>query len=114
MFYFNIGNSRYRVRFEHTKNSDGKYTNTIAYLEKSELSSPASDFIVAGAGIAHCSLKDQFCKETGRKLALSRVLLDVFQDCGIRKLVWDAYFARKQKPTVETESVGNASLSYSG
>lgn len=105
MFYFDIADSRYRVRFEHTKNSDGKYTNTIAYLEKTELSSPASVFVI-GAGIAYCSSSDQFCKETGRKLALSRILLDVFQDYNTRRLAWQAYFARKQKSVIETEPVG--------
>ena len=106
MFYFNIGNSRYRVRFEHIKNSDGKYASTIASLQSLKLGSPASDFIVIGAGVAHCSSKDQFCKETCRKLALSRILLDVFSDYRIRRIVWKAYFARKQKPVTESEPVG--------
>lgn len=106
MFYFNIGNLKYRVRFEHTKNSDGKYVSTIASLQQAKLDSRTSDFIVLGSGVACCSSNDQFCKETGRKLALSRVLLDVFQDCDTRRLVWQAYFARKQKPVTESEPVG--------
>jgi len=61
---------------------------------------------VVGSGVAYCSARDQFCKETGRKLALQRLLSEVFQDRNKRKLVWQAYFARKQKPVTETEPVG--------
>lgn len=106
MFYFDIDGLTYRVRFEHVKDQNGKYISTIAYLQSAKLDSPANDFFVIGMGIAYCSSKDQFCKETGRKLALQRLLSEVFQGRDKRKLVWQAYFARKQKPAGESEPVG--------
>lgn len=106
MFYFNIGDLAYRVRFEYIKDSEDRYVGTIASLQSAKLGSSTRDFLVVGSGVAYCSSRDQFCKETGRKLALSRTLLDIFQDRSIRRLAWQAYFARKQKLVIKSEPVG--------
>ncbi len=49
-------------------------------------------------GQAVCSLKDAFCKERGRKVALARALKQVREKIemspGERRAVWDRYFAR--------------------
>uniref|UniRef100_A0A6M3IK71 Uncharacterized protein n=1 Tax=viral metagenome TaxID=1070528 RepID=A0A6M3IK71_9ZZZZ len=45
-----------------------------------------------GHGIANCSVGDAFCKETGRKLALTRALRDLPKP--VRKAIWEAYFQR--------------------
>jgi hypothetical protein len=44
-------------------------------------------------GMSVCSMKDQFCKDTGRKKSLSRALSNnlVFPR-EVRKKFWDAYF----------------------
>lgn len=48
-------------------------------------------------GVAYCSRQDQFNKETGRKLALKRVLSRNFTqwDKIQRGIIWNAYFGRK-------------------
>lgn len=50
------------------------------------------DFVTA-MGSAECSFNDNFCRNTGRKIALSRALIKLFpDDRDKRKLFWDAYF----------------------
>lgn len=43
-------------------------------------------------GIAKCSKSDQFNKNTGRKVALSRTLQQLTTDRALRKRFWDEYF----------------------
>ncbi len=49
--------------------------------------------VVLTGGRAWCHEKDNFCKETGRKLALTRAIKDLPKEQ--RKLVWGAYLNRK-------------------
>ncbi len=51
----------------------------------------ASVFIV---GLAFCSVKDTFSKETGRKVSLTKALESFSKE--FRTLVWRAYFNRKK------------------
>lgn len=44
-------------------------------------------------GEAYCSIKDVFCKEKGRKVALAKVLQNI-PDRGVRRQVWNEYFNR--------------------
>lgn len=97
MFYFKVDNAECRVTFRRLKTG-----YTFAFFQVLE---PAG-FVTAETASALCSPQDQFCKETGRKLALQRLLSEVFQDRDKRKLVWQAYFARKQKPISESEPEG--------
>jgi hypothetical protein len=50
-------------------------------------------------GHAYCHSNDQFKKETGRKIALTRALYGLASQCSLTKhdraLFWDAYFDRK-------------------
>lgn len=56
-------------------------------------------------GIAQCHPDDQFCKETGRKIALRRALAKSFhvfdkdERKNLRRAAWQAYFARKKQPS---------------
>lgn len=46
-------------------------------------------------GRAICAKGDNFCKNTGRKIALSRAIKDY--DKPTRKKIWDAYFEARGK-----------------
>ena len=41
-----------------------------------------------------CDSRDRFTKESGRKLALKKVLKEAGYDKDMRKIVWTAYFNR--------------------
>jgi hypothetical protein len=41
-------------------------------------------------GIAYCSIHDQFCRATGRKLALTRAVAALPKH--VRKAIWDGYW----------------------
>lgn len=57
-------------------------------------------------GTAKVYRKDQFCKETGRKIALTNALLNLSNvapslvDKTVRTTIWQAYFGRKPKKKV--------------
>jgi hypothetical protein len=51
-------------------------------------------------GFSQCSPKDNFNKETGRKIALARTLTNAFTK-EQRTQVWRQYFARRYDPTGE-------------
>ena len=46
-------------------------------------------------GEAWCSAEDQFNKETGRKIALTRALKNAGFDKPARSLFWEAYFKKR-------------------
>lgn len=45
------------------------------------------------SGTARCSKKDNFCRETGRKISLARAMKDFNKE--LRKQIWEAYLGRK-------------------
>ena len=47
-----------------------------------------------GIGRAFCVAEDQFRKELGRRIALTRALSDTDLDKSARRSIWDAYFGR--------------------
>jgi hypothetical protein len=51
---------------------------------------------VVGVGYSYCHEQDQFVKEVGRKIALTRALEDMGADQPTRTLFWKAYFGRKE------------------
>ena len=44
------------------------------------------------SGISLCSSRDNFCKETGRKIALTRAISRLPRE--VRQLIWAEYFSR--------------------
>jgi len=58
-----------------------------------------------GYGLARCSPKDQFCKETGRKISLTQALRTLPLTKAQRRQVWQSYFARKGNAKAVTFSV---------
>jgi len=47
-------------------------------------------------GVALCSKKDNFCRSTGRKIALADLLEKLHWDKETRDAVWKAYFERNK------------------
>jgi len=54
-------------------------------------------------GIAKCHENDNYCRETGRKISLTRAMQNSTLSKHERRLVWEAYLGRKEK--VQSESV---------
>ena len=49
----------------------------------------ASDAVVVARGMAYCTMSDNFCRKTGRKLSLDRALHSVFSSPDERRQVWE-------------------------
>jgi len=52
-------------------------------------------------GCTFCSYQDTFCKETGRKISMTRALNRLFRSKEARRLFWEEYFGRKEHPDAE-------------
>lgn len=52
--------------------------------------------LMIGEGRSHCHPTDNFCKETGRKIALERAVARLDKDT--RREIWRLYFDRTLKP----------------
>ena len=75
----------YRVFFKYQKEWEiDDWPDTVCTIEVS--------WRVPSVGKAHVHWKDQFCKDTGRKIALSRALGNIFFSKEQKKLFWKAYF----------------------
>jgi len=94
MYFVKIKRREYQVRFRH---SNVVFRYTICEIMR-------GDKIVA-SGAAECHPKDNFCKDTGRKLALSRALQIIFPNKrgkkrsratqARRQVFWDAYAEKR-------------------
>lgn len=92
MLRITIDGLEYKISFMHSKlvpNSLWPQAKamTVCYLSIGE---PTVDWI----SFALCSKKDNFCKETGRKVSLARALQAAGLTYGERKQIWEAYFNR--------------------
>jgi hypothetical protein len=77
MFDVVVGDTKYHVKFWHGRGCGGMVTT----CEIDPLS----------GGVAHCSPKDQFDRNKGRKIAMGRALQALPK--GDRQVFWDMYFA---------------------
>ena len=94
MFFVKIKSREFQVRFRH-ENEYHRYT--ICKIMR-------GDKIVA-EGMAECHPKDNFCKDTGRKLSLARALQFLFPNKkgkkrskatqARRRVFWDAYAEKR-------------------
>lgn len=89
----------YVVRFKHYQATAkrGRWCTTCQVL----VIIGAEARPIAAEGAALCGLRDNFCRETGRKLALARALLsaaDVFSR-EARRAFWTAYLTRPRGST---------------
>lgn len=79
-----------KITFKHAKPDMSKPPVSTTCT----LTSAVTGHDILGA-TAHCSQKDQFCRERGRKLALTRAIQTFNKEQ--RTTVWQAYFAAKIK-----------------
>lgn len=100
-----VGKDIYKVTFAHIASKNGKYKmvtmcnvwkyNPIPYGESIE-GTDSKDWLNLNYGMAKCGKRDNFCKETGRKIALTRALR-CFDDKEFRTAIWNAYFHRDNR-----------------
>jgi hypothetical protein len=94
---FNNGNYDYRINFKHRIEiggfDDDNVNITFCTVEKVETGKQFKDNpCTIGQGSAFCDPRDQFNKETGRKIALTRAVQNL--DKNERKIIWTGYFNR--------------------
>jgi len=82
-----INNQKYRIGFKYNRPNPSTQ-QTVAFIKNLD-----ADVIIEAT--ARCSKKDNFEKETGRKLALKRVLEFSPFNKEERSLIWAAYENRK-------------------
>lgn len=87
---FEYQGTTYKLSFWYNTITNGHSSlkSTHCVLEKKE-----GSFFAYREAYASCHPKDQFCKEIGRKLALTKTIQEFSRD--FRTKVWDAYFKRK-------------------
>ena len=82
----------YRVKFQHKTDSNNKPISTICRIEIPETVTGNVTSIKA-VGIAFCHPVDQYDRNTGRKLALSRALHSFPRE--ERAAFWIAYYQKR-------------------
>lgn len=94
MFYSSTGNVHLAFRFFHTKaNRKRQRTTQCIVLRRQSGDTPTLLY----SGLAVCSKRDNFNKETGRKLALTRAIERLSRE--ERAAIWSTYLDR-QNPLV--------------
>jgi hypothetical protein len=116
---FELNGKDYRVFFTHHNPAQDAVGGTLASIESADEN---DENFECYEGYAQLHPSDNFCKETGRKLALARALAGTeFTGLG-RATVWHEYFKRSPKterlaaeisrkwdlPSVQTDSAANA------
>lgn len=88
----------YRVEFKHDQSDytrrerieigiGGSFTDcTISHIDSGD------NVVIDAFGYSTCHPKDQYNKNTGRKVALAKALKNFTGDRKLRKRFWDAYF----------------------
>ena len=78
-------NQEYSIRFKHFRNPGASYCDIFEEFDNNER-------YRLSEGVSNCHPNDNFCYETGRKLALKYALIET--PLSFRTTVWKAYFAR--------------------
>ena len=89
----------FNVFWEHTQKMEVGERSYFRGLTRCTIMEGAhpEDYEVAFS-IALCSVKDTFCKESGRKVSFTRALNELFpNNKGARTKMWKQYFDRKTK-----------------
>lgn len=97
---FEINGNPYQVAFEHNILSWLEYDDTVRHDIKGFTtailySGTNGNRVDLDIAFAICSASDNFCKETGRKVALRRMLDRVGWDRDARRAVWQAYWRER-------------------
>ena len=98
MFKLNVGLTKYNVYFRYRPVPDRKYDkdhtvplrSTQCYI--TALDKEQDAYLTLAVGETVQSRQDNFCRATGRKIALARALAVLTNDRELRKSFWDAYF----------------------
>lgn len=92
-----VGKDIYKVTFAHIASKKYKMVTmcNIWKINKGWIF-PEDEWANLNYGLAKCGVNDNFCKETGRKIALSRALKCI-DDKEVRTAIWNAYFVRDGK-----------------
>ena len=85
-----------KVTFRHSPDDHfGRSTHCKIFLAPDDEQGDDGRDLIA-TGMASCHPKDQYDKNVGRKIALSRALKMLTDDRVLRKTYWDAYFAKRK------------------
>jgi len=79
--------------------------STVCQIFELHDDGPVEDALLLGTGEARCSYKDNFCKEAGRKIALTRALRTEdgthYLNNEARTIVWETYLDRPRPKSVK-------------
>ena len=85
-----LGGAEYNVHFHHFIYRRQQWTQCLIVNTEE----PEKNY----GGYANCSPTDNFCRATGRKIALARAIRGLFNREG-RKAFWAAYWEERKKVT---------------
>lgn len=80
-----VGNKRYAIKWHHERGAKGSSCTIEEMVGETR--------VFVGTGVALCSVKDQFCKETGRRVSLARAIKEFKRT--ERAQIWQAYWRQK-------------------
>ena len=97
---FEIDGIAYQITFEHGIYQKPRYEDHVdrhvrGYTEANLYEGPVGARVWREVALALCSLSDQFCKETGRKVALARLLDNLGWGRAQRRVAWQAYWQER-------------------
>ena len=99
---FEFAGQRFRIwfKYEHSRTAPRE---TICLIDL------VGEDKTFAAGSAVCSASDQFCKETGRKIALTRALFSAAENNkGFRTAAWEAYRTRFVRSAPEVQKAASS------
>jgi hypothetical protein len=104
---FKLNGKDYRVFFTHHNPAQDAVGGTLASIESADEN---DENFECYEGYAQLHPSDNFCKETGRKLALARALENSGWRRAERQVVWLEYFGRALKTAAIAEQIKKQTL----
>lgn len=91
-----------KVTEHRKKNYPRRWTCCKVYAVEASLAGGAPRFTLLAEGSTGCSVRDNFCKAIGRKLALTRALCSLGPTLSKtdRAAIWEGYLRRAEAVTV--------------
>ena len=86
-------------RYEPYMQDYNWYRATTCFIEVENTSETGATYYDVFSGETRNIYPDNFCKATGRKVALTKALKTSGFSKAQRKAIWDAYFSRDKKLT---------------
>jgi hypothetical protein len=90
---FNVSGNEYDIRFKYVANANGRMETEckISRIDPNKVGSERYTPVARGTAMQHH--KDQFNKQAGRKVSLTRAAKKWSKSKNTRKTIWDAYLA---------------------